>query len=381
MSDFFICPICENKETKYIGYREGKPYCRKCIEFNGRNVLEVCNKPMSGKVFTSYSLTEDQDIISQEIVKNIAGNNNVLVHAVTGAGKTEITFNVISKFLNEGKIVAFAVPRKDIVIELYQRLSSVFRMAQVVSLYGGNTERMVGNLIILTTHQLYRYLNYFDLVVLDEIDAFPFKNNEVLNTFLKKSNKGNFIYMTATLSDEEKEIYLNKKFKLLTLYKRFHGMPLPVPTIQIGYGVFKYILLLSKTRKFYKELKPFLVFVPKIVECKNIYMFLKLFIKDGNCVFSSKKDRENIIKDFKNGKLKYLVTTSVLERGVTIDNLQVIIFNASHELYTRESLIQIAGRVGRKTSHPNGEVIYISSKKTIEMTNSIEEISRINGSN
>ena len=43
-----------------------------------------------------------------------------------------------------------------------------------------------------------------------------------------------------------------------------------------------------------------------------------------------------------------LRSTSVLERGVTIKNLQVIVFNAEHELYDEKSLIQISGRVGRK---------------------------------
>ena len=75
-----------------------------------------------------------------------------------------------------------------------------------------------------------------------------------------------------------------------------------------------------------------------------------------------------------------LVTTAVLERGVTVKDLQVIVFNADHVLYTSAALIQIAGRAGRKKEYPTGEVIFIASKKTNEMEESIREIERANKS-
>ena len=56
--------------------------------------------------------------------------------------------------------------------------------------------------IICTTHQLYRYPQYFDLLILDELDAFPYVNNEVLIGLLQNSIKGNYIYMSATLTNQ-----------------------------------------------------------------------------------------------------------------------------------------------------------------------------------
>ena len=71
-------------------------------------------------------------------------------------------------------------------------------------------------------------------------------------------------------------------------------------------------------------------------------------------------------------------TTAVLERGVTVKNLQVIVFNSSHALYTSQALVQISGRVGRKKDYPNGEVIFIASKKTKEMEECLNEIKKAN---
>jgi competence protein ComFA len=67
-----------------------------------------------------------------------------------------------------------------------------------------------------------------------------------------------------------------------------------------------------------------------------------------------------------------------LERGVTLEGLQVVVFKADHFIYDAGSLVQIAGRVGRKTSNPFGEVIFLVNEKTKETNNTIKDIERAN---
>ena len=69
-----------------------------------------------------------------------------------------------------------------------------------------------------------------------------------------------------------------------------------------------------------------------------------------------------------------MVTTAVLERGVTIKNLQVIVIDADNPIYDEYALIQISGRVGRKYDAPNGEVIFYANKNTPAITNAIKSI-------
>jgi late competence protein required for DNA uptake (superfamily II DNA/RNA helicase) len=60
------------------------------------------------------------------------------------------------------------------------------------------------------------------------------------------------------------------------------------------------------------------------------------------------RNRQHIIDDFRRSKYKYLVTTAVLERGVTVKNLQVIVLKAITKYIRQGALIQIAGRGGEE---------------------------------
>jgi competence protein ComFA len=102
-------------------------------------------------------------------------------------------------------------------------------------------------------------------------------------------------------------------------------------------------------------------------------------VKNGSYVHSERPDKENVIDDFKKGKLDFLITTSVLERGVTIKNLQVLVFHADNRsIYDSSTLIQISGRVGRKMDSPNGEVVFFAQKQTEEMSDAIRKIEHYN---
>ena len=133
-----------------------------------------------------------------------------------------------------------------------------------------------------------------------------------------------------------------------------------------------------RLKEFLSKNKQVFVFCPTIAMCKKVYFFLSLVFKNGNCVHSKNVNRQIIINDFKNRKYKYLVTTAVLERGVTVKDLQVIVFEADHKIYNRYSLIQIAGRAGRKKESPEGSVIFLAKKDSKEIEECIREISKSN---
>jgi competence protein ComFA len=250
----------------------------------------------------------------------------------------------------------------------------------VIGLYSTSTKYKEGDIIVLTTHQLYRYEKYFDLLIIDEVDAFPFKDNIVLNKFFFNAIKGNFIMMSATLDKDNISMNGLTNYDFYRLSKRYHNHPLIVPKVIIS-PLFKKWILIYHMLRFSKENKPLLVFLPTINECEELYFFIKVFVKNGNYVHSKKKDRDQIVSSFKHGKYKYLLTTSILERGITIKDLQVIIFSSDHSIFTSDTLIQISGRVGRKIDSWDGEVIYISKRMTVAMKESIEKIKKDNHEN
>ena len=321
-----------------------------------------------------YPLSKEQKNLSKQIVENYQNNIDTLVNAVCGAGKTELVYGVIAHCLSLGKVVGFAVPRRDVVMELSQRIHMVFPHNSVVSVYGGHTDKLVADIVVLTTHQLYRYEKYFDLIILDEIDAFPFKDNKLLNSMFFRAIKGNIVMMSATPSKDIIDFFSQGNRKILELNTRFHRHPLPVPETVILFGIFKIPYLIKTMRKMVSEGKKVFVFAPTISRCESLFKITKIFVKNGTFVHSKCKDRAQKISKFKKGEYDYLVTTAVLERGVTFKNLQVIIYDADSEIYNSQTLIQIAGRVGRKIDAPKGQVLFLVNKRTPEIEEAISTI-------
>src|SRR5690606_15357723 len=122
--------------------------------------------------------------------RSMQDQGRFLIWAVTGAGKTEMIFPLIANTIQSGGLALIATPRRDVVLELVPRVKQAFPDCKVVSLYGGSKEIWEeGQITISTTHQLLRFQNRFDLAVIDEIDAFPYHNNPMLEFAVSKSCK------------------------------------------------------------------------------------------------------------------------------------------------------------------------------------------------
>ncbi|MFA5421617.1 MAG: helicase-related protein [Bacilli bacterium] len=376
----FTCPRCGNSNHRYIGSKNGAPYCRKCVSFSGLSALENDNKSFASEIAIKYKLSEEQIDASRLIVEAVNRKQNVLISAVCGSGKTELTFEVIRNAVKNGRQVGFAIPRRDVVIEIYKRLGTVFSKNRVVAVYGGNTGDLQGEIIVLTSHQLYRYENYFDLLIIDEADAFPFYGNDVLMAMFKRSCRGNFVMMSATIAPSQVANFKKSGGEVITIDRRYHGFPLPVPRIALMVGILKHFYLIRKLCEFTHELKPVFIFAPTIAKCEDLASFVTKWVRGGDYVHSKRENREKIIDEFRKGKIKYLVTTAVLERGVTVTNLQVIVFESDNDFYDASALVQISGRVGRKRDAPEGEVIFLSDRKTRAMEEAVRTIQTKNTS-
>ena len=372
----YICPNCGNTDPRYIFRNKGHIYCRKCITFSGEKAKpSEINSEIKLKL--DYPLSECQKAVSDQVLKAYREHRNVLINAVTGAGKTELVFAAIEFALSRGQQVGFATPRKDVVLELQPRIKAAFPDARVIAVYGGNSASLTGDIVVLTTHQLYRYINYFDLLIVDEIDAFPFSGNKVLSGFLNRSVRGNKVLLSATPAKEDIKEIKSEKGVILKLNKRYHGGKLPVPIFKPN-GLAKYLSCLLEIKKILKDGKQLFVFVPTIEIGQKLFFFVKFFCRSVELVYSSAVGREEKIKQFRNGDIACLITTSILERGVTVKDLQVIVFDSDHQLFSKTALIQISGRVGRKIGATEGKVILMGKTERANIYEAIETIKRTN---
>lgn len=320
------------------------------------------------------TLSPEQERASTELISSLKDINRPhLIHAVTGAGKTEMIFPVIDAILNRGGRVAIASPRVDVCLELTPRLQEAFKKVPLILLYGGQEESYVyTSLVVCTTHQLWRFRHAFDLLIVDEVDAFPYVNDSSLHFAVERALKpqsGKLIYLTATPNDSLSKKIKNNQITSTVLPARYHRHPLPEPKFQWIGDWRRAIQKGNKQSKLFQlilwmfQLEGVqLFFIPSIHLAETLYQWLEEAVPDiaiqMQVVHAKDIERKEKVMSLRRGEIKALITTTILERGVTFEHCHVCIIGAEDRLYSKSALVQMSGRVGRKENHPTGELIY-----------------------
>ena len=352
------CHFCGNQNKHAFFNFKGSWRCRICISFIHQMELDLQARHLSlheSEYELSFDLTPAQQRASVAISNHIK-HQDVLVEAVCGAGKSELVLKSIQAALLQGQKVVWAIPRKQVVLQLQARLQHIFKALNVVGVCEGHTEQVDGDLIVCTTHQLFRYYQKVDLLILDEPDAFPYKDNPMLARFVENAVLGRIIYLTATPSVAMLAQVKNKKLAHVQLYVRPHHHPLCEPIITI---CSKWFMILKVVRLLARQTKQTLIFVPTI---KSAQFYGKLFrIK---VLTSRSENKEAIVQSFINLEIQFLICTTILERGVTFSNIDVLVLGGDHPVFDMASLIQISGRVGRDVKYPSGACYFFLNAKS-----------------
>lgn len=374
------CKRCGNQDISYFYLGSKGYYCRKCVTFK-RILIEEDLKPLNYQIENensdyefSYELTSYQLEASRRTLEYLKEDKNVLLKCVTGAGKTDIVALSISYYLKKGLRVAYAIPRREVVIELTGRFKKVFNQARVVSVYGGHHDELTGDLIICTTHQLYRYYQSFDLLILDEADAFPLSGNDTLMNIALKSCRGQFVFSTATVNDFL-NLYLKKmECEEVNLYVRPSLKPMYIPKVLYMPNLFIYLSLIFLLRKCPEQ---GIIFVSSKKMAVLVYRLLKPFFSVCYVYSDYEKRDENILK-FRNGVYRYAISTTVLERGISLNRISVYILYDHPDAFDTSSLVQIVGRVRRGLNSETGEAYIISSVFSKDIRGCINQLKEAN---
>ena len=244
--NYIQCQRCMSKMLKSkVSLPNGSYYCPYCIllgrvssdnklyHLPENNLFQPLQKsPLTWQGTLSHFQKKCSDDLLQASVKP----GEYLLWAVTGAGKTEMLFPTIERALMKHKRIALASPRVDGCNELYPRLCEAFAQISPALLHGrSNLPYRYSQLTICTTHQLLRFERAFDLLIIDEVDAFPFVNDKLLKSMAHRSLKlkGTLVYLTATPTGKQLARIRKKQLPVSYLPVRFHGHMLPVPSVQI----------------------------------------------------------------------------------------------------------------------------------------------------
>ncbi|WP_228450549.1 DEAD/DEAH box helicase family protein [Staphylococcus epidermidis] len=348
-------------------------YCRRCIQL-GRmdSITDICivksfQKATKANYQLPFELSKQQQYASEAIVQAIKNNNDLLLYAVTGAGKTEMMFEGIRIARQMGHNIAIVSPRVDVIIEISHRIKDAFIDERIDVLHQSSRQQYNGHFVIATIHQLLRFKQHFDTVFVDEVDAFPLSMDPQLSNAIQLASKLNHshIFMTATPPR-----HFLKQFppeKIIKLPARFHRHPLPIPKFKYFKlkSTRKQNLLLNLFRNQINQQRFTLVFFNNIEIMNKTYQQYKMDIADLICVHSEDDLRFEKIEDLRRGQYKIVFTTTILERGFTMTHLDVVVVDAGS--FQQEALIQIAGRVGRKQQSPSGLVLFLHEGVTLSM--------------
>ncbi len=397
----YYCRRCGNYEQRLF-YRyfcekcqQHCWYCRSCVNFGivttcTHIVVDTQEFSLDSVVYAwNGQLSCAQAEASRMIREWICQQKTGMVYAVCGAGKTEMMFEGIYAALEAGKRICWATPRTDVVKELQPRLQQAFPQTKLASHYQNSPDgQLDAQLVLATTHQLVRYYQAFDCIIIDEVDAFPYTVDTKLARFAERAlnEQGHFIYLTATPSQQLRRKFQENQYEIWQLPGRYHRRALPVPKYCLWGTSRKIITTRFLRKKLFRHLQTLIendrvvmIFVPTIHCCEVFIGALSTeFGSQCDFVHSQDPDRQEKVQKLRERTLKILVTTTILERGVTINWCEVVVLDADHEVFDWSALVQISGRVDRKNSDQYASILFIGEAKTRAMMVAIKEIQACN---
>ncbi len=365
---------------------EGQYHCLDCFEYGSVNdtmTLYRYQRRLPEKTHIlemDYELTEKQKKGSSFLLDCYKAKKSGFLQAVCGAGKTEMTYEVILNALNDNLRVCIVIPRVAVLKELFKRFKSNFTCTEIGTIYEGRKQYETANLILSTPQQLIYFYKEFDVIIVDEIDAYPFAGNKFLDRILKKSLRRNgvLLYMSATISDEYQKQIDNKTLRHHLIPSRFHQKPLTIPE-------FKRITskknLMDEIVKLTKGTRQTLLYIPTLELGKQYLFSLRQLSIETDFISSKTIDKKTPINRFRRAEIRVLITTTILERGVTFQDIDCVVVMSDHKVFTKSTLIQIAGRVGRLSEFNPGQVIFYSQYVSKEMKDARKEIIWMNKQN
>lgn len=333
--------------------------------------------------------------IQAEAVPVILSGRDVVGIAQTGTGKT---FAYLWPILRDLKYstqvnprVLIVVPTRELVVQVVEQAESLTKYSntRVLGVYGGtniNTQKeavvkgtdilvaTAGRLYDLIQHDALR-LNAVKMLVIDEVDVmldlgFRFQLERIFEILPAKRQS---IMFSATMT-EEVDALIEEFFKSpARISIALSGTPLENIAQQCYHvkNFYTKVNLLAYLVSDPEEFNKVLVFVSSKRGADRVFEALEELYGPKLCVVHSNKSqnyRLRSIEKFEQGKMRILLTTDVMARGLDLDKISHVI-NFDTPAYPENYMHRI-GRTGRAEEKGQAILFYTwkeeSSKRAIE---------------
>ncbi|MCI3921336.1 hypothetical protein MO973_24520 [Paenibacillus sp. TRM 82003] len=224
--------------------------------------------------------------------------------------------------------------------------------------------------------------------MLDEVDAFPFHGDASLAFAAEAARRsgGAYVLLSATPPEGLRRAAERGRLPHARVCVRFHGRPLPVPR-RLGVPPLRRWAadglpprLRAAVEASLRRGAQLFVFVPHIAAVDPVARRLRAAFPGVDVGGTSSRDEErgDKVLRFRGKELRIIVTTTILERGVTVPKTDVFVLEADNALFDGASLVQMAGRAGRKLEDPGGFVYFCSADWTRSQKAAIRDIRQMN---
>mgnify|MGYP000978502181 FL=1 len=320
-----------------------------------------------------FHLTKDQKSAYEELVNRIRSGKrlNALIQGDVGCGKTILAFLLMFVMADNGFQSVLLAPTQVLASQHYNELKEMAAQYNIDVVYIANglkkKEREAilksiedgSALMIVGTHSvLSKEVKFHDLglSITDEEHRFGVLQREEITTKAKAGMH------TVTMSATPIPRSLSDVLLSTTEVFNIQSMPNGRKPIQTAICASQNTIFQFIKKEIEKGHQAYVVcpliedkqgVMEGILSVEQTYTeYTNIFGKNAVAVLNGKMNEdetEKVIRSFKNGEIKILVSTTVVEVGVNVSNATVIVINNA-ERFGLASLHQLRGRVGRGNS-------------------------------
>ncbi|MBP3279680.1 MAG: transcription-repair coupling factor, partial [Butyrivibrio sp.] len=307
-----------------------------------------------------YQETEDQLIAIEDTKKDMesTGIMDRLICGDVGFGKTEVAIRAAFKAVQDGKQVALLVPTTILAQQHYNTFAERMRAFPVrVDLMSrfrtaSEQKRTVTDLkkglvdIVIGTHRLLsKDIEYKDLglLIVDEEQRFGVTHKEKIKTM-----KENVDVLTLSATPIPRTLHMSLVgIRDMSVLEEAPNDRLPIQTYVCEYN--DEMVREAIVRELSRNGQVYYVY-NRVSNIADVAAGIQKLVPEANVAFAhgqmKESELERIMYDFIDGTIDVLVSTTIIETGLDIPNVNTMIIHDSDKMGLSQ-LYQLRGRVGR----------------------------------
>ena len=301
-----------------------------------------------------------------------------LICGDVGYGKTEVALRAAFKAVQEGKQVVYLVPTtilaqqhyntfvqrmKDfpVRVDLLSRFRTAAEQKKTVSdLKKGMVDIVIGTHRVLSADVQYKDLG---LLIIDEEQRFGVAHKEKI-----KKMKENVDVLTLTATPIPRTLHMSLiGIRDMSVLEEAPGDRQPIQTFVCEYN--EELVREAIVRELSREGQVYYVY-NRVNNIADISAAIQKLVPEANVAFAhgqmKESELERIMYDFIDGEIDVLVSTTIIETGLDISNVNTMIIHDSDQMGLSQ-LYQLRGRVGRSNRTAYAFLMYKRDKMLKEV--------------